>query len=536
VAELKRQVAAIGKPEADLVADELAQITASLEEATRLAANNQVDVAKVPLQGAADMLVQVKTGLAQHARILAEHKTIDERLKTLLALTEPNPATIKGKTDPIKTALDEAIKQDEAGEWEKALAELRRAAEAATGAETAAPLRKKFDKEKADLEVLRTALSDPLKGQVATTLTEATAEAEKFNFAAAQKKLGKADAQIESAKVVTLATTNPDDADFLKSVQKMLDAEDGGKLVDALVQSLPKSPKTIEAIGKLAKARFGIDLATDAGSKKKSVKKLWEMLAKVPTDTVKNPSLKKVERREPGENGGFYSGSEDLVVMNGRPGQHPQKFGANLVGELPGDVPDICKPTSDDELDYFDFATLHEVGHAVDDRLRFMESRLDNATFGGWKQYAGNIDEIVAAVGKMSDYNTTPEQLAYISDRILGLSPTPPTAPTTPTDKTQEWADNLQKVEDWYARATWDQIWWHQTETDDITLDGVVYQEAYKKTWVSYQAAERKKAMTGYQFRAPGEWFAELYACYHSGKLKKGHPAEAWLEKITVKT
>jgi len=49
---------------------------------------------------------------------------------------------------------------------------------------------------------------------------------------------------------------------------------------------------------------------------------------------------------------------------------------------------------------------------------------------------------------------------------------------------------------------------------------------------VSYLASARKKGLTGYQFRAPGEWFAELYAAYRSGKLKDNHPSVGWLSKL----
>jgi hypothetical protein len=40
--------------------------------------------------------------------------------------------------------------------------------------------------------------------------------------------------------------------------------------------------------------------------------------------------------------------------------------------------------------------------------------------------------------------------------------------------------------------------------------------------------------MTGYQFRAPGEWFAELYAAYRMDKLQSSHPAVGWLSKLKV--
>ena len=51
---------------------------------------------------------------------------------------------------------------------------------------------------------------------------------------------------------------------------------------------------------------------------------------------------------------------------------------------------------------------------------------------------------------------------------------------------------------------------------------------------MSYLYAARAQGITGYQFRAPGEWFAELYAAYFAKRLKKSHPAVAWLK--TFKT
>ena len=66
-------------------------------------------------------------------------------------------------------------------------------------------------------------------------------------------------------------------------------------------------------------------------------------------------------------------------------------------------------------------------------------------------------------------------------------------------------------------------------------IGGRVYHEAYPSgdnQWVSYNLDARKKGITGYQFRAPGEWFAELYAAYYSGKLKDSHPYIDWLKQF----
>ena len=62
--------------------------------------------------------------------------------------------------------------------------------------------------------------------------------------------------------------------------------------------------------------------------------------------------------------------------------------------------------------------------------------------------------------------------------------------------------------------------------------DGTLYQEAYAGRWVSYKVEARKKGISGYQFRAPGEWFAELYAAFQSGKLQDSHPAVSWLKTL----
>ena len=49
---------------------------------------------------------------------------------------------------------------------------------------------------------------------------------------------------------------------------------------------------------------------------------------------------------------------------------------------------------------------------------------------------------------------------------------------------------------------------------------------------MSYRLDARDQGLTGYQFHSPGEWFAELYAGYRTGKLGPRHPALAFLRKL----
>lgn len=61
-------------------------------------------------------------------------------------------------------------------------------------------------------------------------------------------------------------------------------------------------------------------------------------------------------------------------------------------------------------------------------------------------------------------------------------------------------------------------------------VKGRVYQESYKDDWWSYDLAARGQLIVNYQFRAPGEWFAEAYAAHHIGKLPSGHVIAKYLE------
>jgi hypothetical protein len=226
--------------------------------------------------------------------------------------------------------------------------------------------------------------------------------------------------------------------------------------------------------------------------------------------------------------------------MHGRPGQSKQKFGANIAAQLPADVEPNCTPKDDTEVDYFDYATLHELGHSVDDNLQFMASREEKKDFGFWKTYGGNLDPIVEAVAAHCKYDSTPEQKKAISDLIQGNQFTWPTPPTgTPADQVTKWNEAQQAVIDWHNLAkVSNKVWWKQADIDKIKIkvgaNDLVFTEAYDRTWVSYDYSARKKGMTGYQFRAPGEWFAELYACYRMDKLQPSHPAVSWLRDLKV--
>jgi hypothetical protein len=46
-------------------------------------------------------------------------------------------------------------------------------------------------------------------------------------------------------------------------------------------------------------------------------------------------------------------------------------------------------------------------------------------------------------------------------------------------------------------------------------LGGRIYQRSYDTRWTAYDRSARAKKVSKYQYRAPGEWFAEAYAAYY---------------------
>jgi hypothetical protein len=49
-----------------------------------------------------------------------------------------------------------------------------------------------------------------------------------------------------------------------------------------------------------------------------------------------------------------------------------------------------------------------------------------------------------------------------------------------------------------------------------MTLGIYHYQESYTPAWVRYKHQARTRMVSDYQFRSPGEWFAEVYAWYYA--------------------
>jgi hypothetical protein len=150
----------------------------------------------------------------------------------------------------------------------------------------------------------------------------------------------------------------------------------------------------------------------------------------------------------------------------------------------------------------------------------------------GWEKHGtGDIAKKVAA---FYSYDAD-----YIEDMMDSKNSTPPKKqPKPPKGVTpQQWEQQRLRVESWVRTMRADAgPWWDAGASKTNAIDGRVYHEAYEGDWVSYKLAARAQGITGYQFRSAAEWFAELYAAFHSKKLNPNHPAASWLAKLKTES
>ncbi len=314
------------------------------------------------------------------------------------------------------------------------------------------------------------------------------------------------------------------------------------KTLDASVAGLdPADPKTGPLIEKQLKARFGVSFKfreekTSGGTKKadpkkegETLKSLYQTMAKCPV--FPKSHLTKIELTlRPStatSEGGVYYEDDKLAGIECKRPKDSLDYSTQLGSPayFPDGVEDACKPANSDPVKYFNWATLHEVAHAVDAKNNFMGTNGGGEKYGSWTEYGNNVAPIAKVVAAHFGAGLTdPKDLAALEAHAAALMKKKGIKPARSPEEKAKRPD----LERWIFDVREDKkIWWDGAECNRLAIGGVVYQEAYTYgggQWNSYKLSARKRGIHGYQFRASGEWFAELYAAYYSEKLKPAHP------------
>ncbi len=321
----------------------------------------------------------------------------------------------------------------------------------------------------------------------------------------------------------------------------------GTKAIDDLIAAMGKktgNDDDLTVCEAALQARFGIKVEKAADFKQKSLPQLYTVMAKVPQWQSKQSMFQKLEIDRNRTGGDAYyadgktTGLPPTIALHDLPDGDASK------------VPDVDPKTKTVKASYFDFSTLHEVGHAVDSKVNFMGQRMDDPAFGGWRDDK-TVDKVVAYLGKEGGFiarhtggakkateaDLNALLLSYINNRT---APKPLDAGKPLGSLLEEWdaivGDAVIKVCVDGMRigdAAWEG---GAAKAARLKVAGRCFHNSYGgDTWVSYDYGSR--APTGvstYQWRAPGEWFAEIYALYYLGKLAETHPLTQWFKESAV--
>jgi hypothetical protein len=171
---------------------------------------------------------------------------------------------------------------------------------------------------------------------------------------------------------------------------------------------------------------------------------------------------------------------------------------------------------------------IHETGHSVDRTLGWSTGpEPAKSTRGGWLSYGVNYnttanDMVFDSNGGVRSLLTLPQRLDVVSEMATAMG----------NRSAQGLAGRIRALP-WYAglpgatkRAVENDraldalriglnVPWFRAADGGEHLATHVYQESYPSTWVRYEHQARARKVSDYQFRDPGEWFAEAYAFYY---------------------
>lgn len=201
----------------------------------------------------------------------------------------------------------------------------------------------------------------------------------------------------------------------------------------------------------------------------------------------------------------------------------------------------------------FTHTMLHEIGHAVDNKLGIMSSHKSNPLFGGWEmcsgvasmvrsgKYTGPYPTISLTHGEHAGRNLRLNQDTFYSiiDRIESgdkLSKALESAYSGMNIHAKDLSKMKTALQDngaVYAAETFKHGWTKtraQAAKVGAVLGGRVPFSNLQDDKFTYLADSKANyAVSHYQWHAPGEWFAEMYAFYYAGNLE-GHPLFDWFK------
>jgi len=288
----------------------------------------------------------------------------------------------------------------------------------------------------------------------------------------------------------------------------------------------------IETLVAITKARFGIAVgaANDSNAAQweaTGLRRAYHVMEVLPGAHVEgNAAMVMLTRYTASSSEGWYDPSNGESAI----GYDPARIDDRESGAFtkPGD-PLFNK-------DMFNATVRHEVGHAVDQQLGWsVGSEPTKVSRGGWKVYGSDHDRAAKAIIRASDKgiqrNLSESKKADIRAVMVSAMQNGGNAAAmqaaimllpwwgkiSPSRQASVMNDPaLTAVDRGLNQVPW------SGRNNPFVLGSYVFHESYSGDWVRTNTSAWGRKVSTYQFRAPGEWFAEAYAAYYEPAATKG--------------
>jgi len=358
-----------------------------------------------------------------------------------------------------------------------------------------------------DLAAKLEALDDQIDAVKALGFDTKQMEADRWDCAWAGDKAEKMTAGDERDKALAAVKKRLDDA--LNHAKALADS---AKSVMGDKKGAPTKEQKSQIYEKALKDHYGLKIENPDNMPNTHLDRVFDMFGTVPIGDAKQDKLEKLrymkDTKDAKWSGSGAYNSVELAIKMGDFGDASGMENYEIDGEvLPANS--------------FDVTTLHEIGHAVDTKHGIMaEPKCAKTGCGGWK--SESVDSITAVY--LVELKKTPGLSKDADEGALSAAIKAALASgDTSKPDTIEQAD-WEKVVDFLTKKCLpiraaNSPWFAGSQ---VVVGDRVYQQAYPKAWWSYEYGARASTkVNNYQWRAPGEWFAEIYAI---SWLKKKKP------------
>ncbi len=543
-----------GQPSGMYVHQEVVACRTRLDDAEKTAAEG-FPAARQELSEVVDISVQLTLLMAQYDQ-LNDSAAVARKLAEGLLKREPEVGIARDEIGTRMTALEGAMSaarksksnraqtQTEVEETISALRDLRKVVDA----------HKKYLDNRAPVE---TTLAELEKSKQRHLIREDLSETRKLldtaatraadqNHKSAEAELKKAAVRLDMAKLRAKLATNtvPD----LKDLKAILEAPDGLDQFDSIIDKLEASVQR-KVMAVAFEARFGCKLdmkkpgVVVPGSKKDAkpvaedamelpaanLRRFFKEMSKLPeSNTLDNDSMLSFEHVSGEQTGSAYNFGVKKILMREGDAATSSIYAISVEHEI-GDLHPDAIPKPGEARTAFSWNTLHEVGHAVDDKLNFMKKHGER--LAGWKVYGAKVTEPAGIIAGEFDFDAD-----YVAEYMLSKEGRKLPVPDPVNCSADEWNRRMEECRMFVDRAReGNDPWTSASIAKACGIGNFTYVESYEGDWARYSTDQRQYAVSGYQFRAPGEWFSELYAAVCTDRLNDSHPHRAEIAKLCLK-